>query len=536
VRSPEVEVLEPRRARRGRGFDVDRERDVERLRARIRELEAERTDLYFRTKAADRTRAELGEAREEIARLRAEVAAARALAGSAETEKENARLRARVAELEKINQELLERIETLERAGKRQAAPFSKGPPKLNPKRPGRKPGTRYGKRASRPVPEKADETHDVPFPRVCECGGEVEEEGVFDQWQTDVPPVRPIRRRFRVHVGRCRKCGRRVQPRHPLQASDALGAAAVQIGPNAFALATVLSKSYAVSFVKISTFFKCAFGLVVAPSTLCRAVLRVADRLQPTYCALVLATRESLVVYADETGWKTGGYKRWLWGFTTLRITVYVIAASRGGDVVREILGEDFAGTLGRDGWAAYVPALPLATFQTCFFHLLRRCHEILKVAKRGAAKFAHAVLRLLRAALELNARREELTEHGFAVLRGRIAARIDRLLRWEPSYGPNAKFVKHLRNERPHLLTFLSDPNVEATNWPGEHAMRAGVLARKVSGGTRTDRGSHAHAVLTSILTTSAQQDRDTLKLLNVAFRAQGHVELDLLPEPEG
>jgi transposase len=168
----------------------------------------------------------------------------------------------------------------------------------------------------------------------------------------------------------------------------------------------------------------------------------------------------------------------------------------------------------------------------------LLRRAHEILKVAKRGAAKFAHAVLRLLKAALALRERREELSEHGFAVVRGRLEARIDRLLRWEPSYGPNAKFAKHLRNERPHLLTFLRDPDVEPTNWPGEHAMRAGVLARKVSGGTRTDRGSHAHSVLTSVLTTAAQQEpeRDPLALLGVAFRARAPIELDLLPEPEG
>ena len=95
----------------------------------------------------------------------------------------------------------------------------------------------------------------------------------------------------------------------------------------------------------------------------------------------------------------------------------------------------------------------------------------------------------------------------------------------------------MKHLRNERPHLLTFLHNPDVEPTNWPGEHAMRAGVLARKVSGGTRTDRGSHAHAILTSVLTTAAQQEpkRDPLALLGVAFRARDPVELDLLPEPE-
>lgn len=499
---------------------------------------ADHVELVLRARRADELGRQLAEAREEIARLRAELAAELERSRSADggsLEAENARLRARVTDLEETNKRLLDRIDELERAGKRQAAPFSKGPPKMKPKAPGRKAGDDYGTRASRPAPERVDETVEVPLPRTCECGGSIEEVSVAEQFQTDLPPVRPFVRKFCVHVGRCRRCGRRVQPRHPLQTSDALGSAAVQIGPNAFALATLLQKGSAVSWRKVSAFFEGAFSLVVAPSALCRASLRVARRLDPTYQALVRVVRQSPIVYADETGWRTGGHKRWLWGFTTLRVTVFVIAPSRGGDVVIEILGAEFAATLVRDGWSAYVAALEHAIFQTCFFHLLRRARDILEVAKRGQAKFAHAVLRLLKAALELRDRRGELTEHGFAVLRGKIEAQADRLLGRDPAYGPNAKFLKHLERERAHLFTFLRDPRVEPTNWPGEHAMRAGVLARKVSGGTRTDRGSAAHSILTSVLTTARQQKRDPLDLLGVAFRARAPVELDLLPVPE-
>jgi transposase len=51
--------------------------------------------------------------------------------------------------------------------------------------------------------------------------------------------------RRFDVHVGQCCGCHRRVQGRHPLQTSDALGAAAVQVGPQAIALAVLLNKQF---------------------------------------------------------------------------------------------------------------------------------------------------------------------------------------------------------------------------------------------------------------------------------------------------
>ena len=64
------------------------------------------------------------------------------------------------------------------RAGKRQAAPFAKGPPKDKPKRPGRKGGAGYGPKAHRPIPEaEPDEVIDVPRPEVCpDCGGELRE------------------------------------------------------------------------------------------------------------------------------------------------------------------------------------------------------------------------------------------------------------------------------------------------------------------------------------------------------------------------
>ena len=88
------------------------------------------------------------------------------------------------------------------------------------------------------------DEPYDVPAPSTCpDCDGAVEDTHVTVQYQEDLPPVRPLVRRFDVHVGRCRRCGRRVQGRHPLQTSDALGAAAVQMGPDAVATAAVLNK-----------------------------------------------------------------------------------------------------------------------------------------------------------------------------------------------------------------------------------------------------------------------------------------------------
>ena len=138
----------------------------------------------------------------------------------------------------------IEELELARRAGKRQAAPFSKGEPKSDPRKPGRKPGEDYGRKAHRAVPVHADEEIQVFLPGSCpDCGGEIEDQRVENQYQQAI--VRKTRVTcFKVHVGHCVDCGARVQGRHPQQTSDALGAAASQIGPEALSLATLFNTS----------------------------------------------------------------------------------------------------------------------------------------------------------------------------------------------------------------------------------------------------------------------------------------------------
>ena len=82
-------------------------------------------------------------------------------------------------EIERLQQEiarLRQELEAALRAGKRQAAPHSRGKTKDQPKRPGRKPGRAYGKHACRRTPSRVDETIQVPLPPQCpHCGGGVE-------------------------------------------------------------------------------------------------------------------------------------------------------------------------------------------------------------------------------------------------------------------------------------------------------------------------------------------------------------------------
>src|SRR5213596_2305353 len=185
-------------------------------------------------------------------------------------------------QIERLQKEIERRRKELEaalRAGKRQAAPHSRGELKANPQPPGRKAGRAYGRRACRPIPPRLDERIDVALPKRCpRCGGGVEVEHTAPQYPEEIVR-RTVARRFDIAVGRCRRCGRRVQGRHPLQTSDAVGVGSVQLGPEALTLAAVLNKQMGLSLGHTRQALAYGFGLQVSRSGLCRALALMANQ-----------------------------------------------------------------------------------------------------------------------------------------------------------------------------------------------------------------------------------------------------------------
>jgi len=447
--------------------------------------------------------------------------------GLSERDRQIEELGARVAQLEARVVQLEQLLDKATRSNKRQAAPFSKGSPKANPKKPGRKRGQKYGKKAHRSLPEqKPDEVIDVPLPEQCpDCGGDAEEDHVDQQFQVDIPR-QPIVRRFDIHVGRCCRCGRRIRSRHPLQTSDATGAAASQLGPDLQALIAMMKDKYGLSYGDIQGLLDEAFGISVSRGGAAHVVLRVAERSEPVYDGIRDLVRRSDTVYPDETGWKVGGRLQWMWVFVTNMITLYVIRPSRGRDVPQEVLGADYAGRMIHDGWSPY-DSFEQATHQQCLEHLLRRASGLLERAIRGAVRFPRKVKELLSDALALRDRRDAgtISAHGLAVARGRLEKRLDRLLEWHLSHEANLKFQNHLAWHADEILTFLYEDDIEATNWPAEQAIRPAVVNRKVFGGNRTPAGAHAQEVLGSVFATCTQQARDALAFLSNMIRLPAH-----------
>lgn len=418
--------------------------------------------------------------------------------------------------LKRENERLKKELDVARRAGKRQAAPFSKGAPTPRAKPPGRRVGPRHGRHAHRQPPTQIDDAIDVPLPPRCpHCGGGLTETRVAAQIQEDLPVVRPQVRRFDVHVGGCRDCGRRVQGRHPLQTTDALGAASTHLGPHAVALIVLLNKQLGLSHGKITALLRDWFGLHVRPSGVTHALHRAARQAAPTYAALRDQIRASPVVSPDETSWKVGGRLWWLWVFATARTVVYAIQDGRGFDEAAAVLGAEFDGVLVRDGWAPY-RQFDLAAHQTCLAHLIRRCREIAEAHPR--TPWPRHVKAVLQNALEVRdrVRTAEISAHGAAVARGQLLSRLLDLLAAPGTVPDCHRLAAHLTTELPALFGFLFDLTLDATNWRAEHAIRPAVVNRKVSGGNRSERGAEAQEILCSVVQTARLRDLDPRDVL--------------------
>jgi hypothetical protein len=433
----------------------------------------------------------------------------RLLARLTTAERDRDRWQRRAKQLAAQNERLKTELEEARRAAKRQAAPFGRHRRKKNPKAPGRKAGHPA---AHRPVPNKVDEHIHVPLVACPRCGGSVEDvRPLAPQYVDDItPPPDPRHRVLCYHnqSGYCPRCNRRVESRHPDQCSGARGAAGVQIGPHLIALATELHYRVGVTFGKITGVVALIFGITVCAATWARAARRVAKRLQPTHLSLVAAVRESAVANVDETGWYitwAGIKKPWLHVFAAAEwgITLFAIRLSRGRDVALEVLGEHYQGAIGIDGWAAYIQ-LPYLKGQ-CNGHFLRRCAELLEVQKQGAARFPHALRRLLLDGIQAKALLPSLPPDAQAGVVEQFQGQMRHLLEGRIEEPANRRFAEHLRRHEDEIFTFLTVPGLGPTNNEAEREIRPGVILRKISAGNRTTDGAHDHEVIASVSRTA-------------------------------
>jgi transposase len=95
---------------------------------------------------------------------------------------------------------------------------------------------------------------------------------------------------------------------------------------------------------------------------------------------AIPAEIRASPAIQADETGWREDGINGYIWSVSTPTIRYYEYHHSRAGEVVKQLIGENYQGVLGSDFYAGY--NIHQGLHQRCWVHFLRDIHDSFETA----------------------------------------------------------------------------------------------------------------------------------------------------------
>lgn len=404
---------------------------------------------------------------------------------------------------------LTEQIDQLERSQHRQAAPFRReaSKKKTDPKRPGRKGGHNP---AWRQPPEQIDQQIEVPLEGCPKCGGPLGEVSPIEQIIEEIPPITPRCYQLTTYRGQCPQCGP-VQSTHPLKTSEAQGAANVQLGPRAKAIALDLNYGYGLSKRKTQAVMDQVCGLSASASGWHYACWRMAQKCEDDYQRLIRQARQADYLHSDETSWYMGSPKSWLWVFTNADQTLYKVADSRGRQVIQQVIGTGYQGVLISDCLNIYDDVNPVQ--QKCYAHHLKAIKAAKQTHPENGNGFLQATESLLKTAMLVGQLRDELPHSAYHQACQRLETRASHLL--GPARGDpvEEKVANRLRKQRDHLFTFLYEPGVDPTNNLAERQLRPAVIARKVSCGNKTRKGADTWQTLTSLIVTNSQNGINNL-----------------------
>jgi transposase len=439
-------------------------------------------------------------------------------------------LRKRVAELEVENVRLKRRIDELTGRPSGEAEP-AEVPAFVKPNVPEkvrRKPGRPKGHPAAlRPRPRKVDVQQEVPLPadghgKLCcpHCHTQLSDVKHHRRMVEDLIPSQRFTTLYRTHSGYCPHCRTRVESR----AEDQPPAANVphaQLGINALATAAVLRIRYRLPLRQIAELFADLPGMKVSPGALVKQIRRLGRWLAGQYDRIKLVLRAAEVVHGDETGWRIDGKNAQLWALTNDTHTLYHVDRSRGGKVIAQLLGEAFGGTLVSDFYAAYDQFN--CPQQKCLTHLLRELRDVIQKRPTMASHpFFRQCKRLAQEALRLKKRRKRLSAGAYARRVKSIETRLRNLGAKSWGDADADRLAGRIRKYGPRLTTFLHHPKVEGTNNAAERALRPAVVMRKITGGSRSESGAQAWAILATVMRTAQQQGLGAFETIQTLLRA--------------
>ena len=408
-----------------------------------------------------------------------------------------------IAEQQGIIAALRQRIESLE-------ARLSGGGP--GARMPGHKPAAGRKKPAAEEKRPRKKRQHGFARPRMEPAGRVVHAPESCPECHTaltggwvqrtreviDIPAV-PAEVTERVFIARtCPLCRKRRLPRDPLKG---LAVGRQRLGASLVSLMAALREEGRLPVRTIQWYLRTFHQLKLSVGAIVRAVHQVARQSEAYVNELPERIRRSPVVHADETGWRENGVNGYVWTFST-PTERFFLRRGRDGKVVDQVLGESFSGILVSDFYAAYdhYPGLK----QRCWAHLLRDIHKLKALYPEdvGLARWDLGAQRLYAKGREWAAAGGRPLSLGQLALEERLLA-LCRPFPEDP-LAPQGRLCRRIERYIKELFVFVSHPEAPSDNNAAERSLRHLVISRKISGGTRSQRGSDSKMTLASLFGT--------------------------------
>jgi transposase len=283
--------------------------------------------------------------------------------------------------------------------------------------------------------------------------------------------------------------------------------------GPRLQSLLAYLHHHHHIAYARLVTLVRDLFDRSISEGALANVLARVQTKLRPTLEAIAKRVRESKVVGSDETRARVNGQTRWRWVVQSREASYHFVATTRGARELIDFYGESLPEVQESDCYAAQL-ASPVAIKQVCQAHQLR---DLLYAIEHGDTEYAARMHRLIRLAIHLANRRDELRPELFAHQARRLMRLGDRIGLGPKTANPFGEGLQErYRRLRAHWWVFLERDDVSATNNRSEQALRPEVVHRKVLGGFRSEWGAEAYAGFLSVVQTLQREGAELMPRL--------------------
>ena len=418
-----------------------------------------------------------------------------------------------IEKLKKKQRELEDENENLKECRKTYAKMLFKGKTKkVNEPKRGQKKG-HAGISRIKPEEENIQNEVDVTLSECPECGEALK--GCKRRYERIIEDiiVKPEKdiTRYCIHQYECRNCNAAVSAK----SKNIIGQS--PFGRRLFAVVLFYKYRMKSPLSKIRESLREIHGFEISEGGLQNVLYQASVQFGQKYEELKQLIKDGKIAYADETGWRVNGENWWTWLWANDRATVFTTENTRGQGIPEKML-KTFKGLLNRDGCGSY--DIVDTDQQICWVHMLRRSHDY---CERNNAT---GEMILLKDALKTIYRRmnrwhkKEHTKEERAEYHDRqkrMMINLWKKRKWKEEDADT--FIKAwLIRHQDRLVTFLKYPDSRPENNYAERAVRPMVILRKITGGSKSERGIKATDINMSIIETWAKQGLSVMQEIPV------------------